>query len=183
MKKWNCLVCSTQIQLRIHSVWNEKYIFILEQSIWAIVIFPSFFCQTKIFSTQEGMLRRACCFLGSEQKMCLSLIPALDTPHAVVQGQGWVLHLSPLRKLLPALLFPHALLWAAALPRKPRQADVAVGTAALPFLGSMWLSHSWHWVGDSSQSGAALAAQRLGCALGYGMGLCLKPPWWATSHQ
>lgn len=127
----------------------KKYIFTLEQSIWATVIFSffCFVCQTNIFSTQEGMLRWAWCFLGREEKIWPSLIPASDTYCAVAPGQGWVLPLSPLRKLLPALLFPHALLWAASCLGSPRVVGrCGCGTAALPFLDYTWLSHSWHWV-------------------------------------
>lgn len=50
------------------------------------------------------------------------------------------------------------------------QAEVAMGTAALPFLVSTQLRHSWHGVGDSPQSHTALVAHtRLGCALGHGI--------------
>lgn len=139
-----------------------------------------FVWQTNIFSTQEGMLRWAHCFLGREEKIWPSFIPASDTPCAVVPGQGWVLHLSPLRKLLPALLFPHALLWAAPLPGEPKGGRWTWVWNSSTAFSWLHMAQPWLALGGSSQRDTALMAHmRLECALEHSMGLSV----WRLTHD
>lgn len=181
MKKWNCLVCSTRIQLRIHSVWNEKYIFTLEQSIWVIVTFPFFFVRQTFSASRKGCLGELAASWGGRRRFAQPL------------SQPWTHLMLLCRGRAECCIFLFPLLCSGQQPCPGVAGRGGNGNSSAAFswfhmaqaqlARGGWLFPEPHSPGGPHEVGVCSGTWHGAERPEADTGCSLKPPWWATSHQ